>query len=1087
MTTGDVTTLDSVWGAAAGGPITDAMLEWPPDVFALTEVILDHAEAYRFVVSPPVGRALAATAHPRLGGRRRGCRRSVDRRGPGRQATPDLVAQAWAIVRDAAATPIDVLAEGRDWSLCEALLTLHAVADEACAGMGVSVEGTPATGCALRGRARELLARTGSLARVGRPGVRVLPKVLTPAGGISLRSLARYACVRGPGVAAVWHKVPAQRPGLDPRRQPANILLLPWPLRVRDSDFRPVEASAKRAEREPFGFFEFDPAERFDLDVLDRVLTAALDDVDVVDMVVLPESAVPEDMVADVEAVLARHRVGALVAGVQDTGHSAGDLPGNWVHLGVALGGCWWHYRQNKHHRWSLDESQILQYHLGATLDPTLRWWESMEVPRRSIQFLELGGGITFVAVVCEDLARLDAVAELLRTVGPTLVVTVLLDGPQLASRWTARYASVLADDPGSAVLTLTSFGMVERSRPGGLRPSRVVALWKDPTRGIREIPLDDGAHGVLLSACVDRAPRHSADGRWPTDDTTHLRVVGVHQVRAASAPAAAREVTPETGGAIGLDVVDLSVLSSWAEALAEAGSADEVDAVLADAAAGATWRARFGLEQPSDRLGSALGMLARVTRPAGERAVDRRPARACGPPGHAFDCRGTRPRSRDHSPLISGSWRTWRRSTTLLPRSKRSAACSATRSSTPPSNRSVPSGRSWSSRAVAEQRKLVTVLFSDLVDFTVLSQKLDAEDVRTVIDAYFVRWNEHIEANGGVVEKFIGDAVMAVFGLHQADEKDPHRAIRAALSMRSSLDELNAEVGSAFDVTLEMRVGIDTGEVVTSTLGDRPGQEFVVVGEIVNRASRLQSAAPRGGVLVSADTFRHVRGSFDAQHQTGLQLKGIAEPVDAYLIQCERPRGFHVDGGRGVVGVDTRTVGRELEAPPAAGSLVRSRRGAAVADGDGRRRRRRRQVPSPLRLRPVARRHPGGGVVVRRTRRPLRPEPPVRPAPRRLRQPLRHPRQRRARLRSGASGSAGSSRHSAMSLTSSPRPMSSVPGSGSRSARVAAWRGSAMTRRASAGGPRRISASTSGGWPTRTRWCSCWRICTGPMRQRSP
>ncbi len=216
--------------------------------------------------------------------------------------------------------------------------------------------------------------------------------------------------------------------------------------------------------------------------------------------------------------------------------------------------------------------------------------------------------------------------------------------------------------------------------------------------------------------------------------------------------------------------------------------------------------------------------------------------------------------------------------------------------------------------RAMAEQRKLVTVLFSDLVDFTVLSQKLDAEDVRTVIDAYFVRWNEHIEAHGGVVEKFIGDAVMAVFGLHRAEEEDPHRAIRAALSMRSSLDELNADVGAAFDVSLEMRVGIDTGEVVTSTLGDRPGQEFVVVGEIVNRAARLQSAAPRGGVLVSADTYRHVRGSFDVMHQAGLQLKGIAEPVDGYLIQCERPRGFHLDGGRGVVGVETRTVGRELE-----------------------------------------------------------------------------------------------------------------------------------------------------------------------------
>ena len=100
--------------------------------------------------------------------------------------------------------------------------------------------------------------------------------------------------------------------------------------------------------------------------------------------------------------------------------------------------------------------------------------------------------------------------------------------------------------------------------------------------------------------------------------------------------------------------------------------------------------------------------------------------------------------------------------------------------------------------RGTGEQRKLVTVLFADVVDFTVLSQALDPEDTRSIINAYFRRWNEQIEANGGVVEKFIGDAVMAVFGLRQSHEDDPHRAIRAALGMRAALAELNAalEVG---------------------------------------------------------------------------------------------------------------------------------------------------------------------------------------------------------------------------------------------------------------------------------------------------
>lgn len=214
--------------------------------------------------------------------------------------------------------------------------------------------------------------------------------------------------------------------------------------------------------------------------------------------------------------------------------------------------------------------------------------------------------------------------------------------------------------------------------------------------------------------------------------------------------------------------------------------------------------------------------------------------------------------------------------------------------------------------RTGGEQRKLVTVLFSDLVDFTVLSQQLDPEDVRTVIGTYFARWQDHIEANGGVVEKYIGDAVMAVFGLYRSAEDDPHRAIAAALAMRASLGELNERVEPEYGVTLDTRVGIDTGQVVVSTLGDRPGQEFVVVGEVVNRASRLQSAAPPGGILVSADTYRHVSGSFAVQPLTGLELKGIAEPVDGYLVQTERPRGFRLDDARGVEGVDTKTIGRD-------------------------------------------------------------------------------------------------------------------------------------------------------------------------------
>ena len=83
-----------------------------------------------------------------------------------------------------------------------------------------------------------------------------------------------------------------------------------------------------------------------------------------------------------------------LLAGVRETAPADDRLPGNWVHLGVHVGGCWAHYRQNKHHRWFLDESQINQYHLAGALHPSVRWWEAMEVPRRSLQFLELSEGL---------------------------------------------------------------------------------------------------------------------------------------------------------------------------------------------------------------------------------------------------------------------------------------------------------------------------------------------------------------------------------------------------------------------------------------------------------------------------------------------------------------------------------------------------------------------------------------------------------------------------------------------------------------------------------------------------------------------
>jgi class 3 adenylate cyclase/tetratricopeptide (TPR) repeat protein len=214
---------------------------------------------------------------------------------------------------------------------------------------------------------------------------------------------------------------------------------------------------------------------------------------------------------------------------------------------------------------------------------------------------------------------------------------------------------------------------------------------------------------------------------------------------------------------------------------------------------------------------------------------------------------------------------------------------------------------------AVGEQRKLVTVLFADLVDSTELAGRLDPEDLQQVMSRYIAVLRAAVEAEGGVVEKFIGDAVMAAFGLYRAREDDAARAVRAALAMRTRVEELSAQLGTSHGVQLRMRIGIDTGEVVVTGLADAGSGELLAVGDTMNRAARLQAAAAPGTVLISEDTVRQVRGQFGLRRVPGLQLKGIDAPVDAYVVDAAEQEDFWPET-RGVEGVVTRTVGRDAE-----------------------------------------------------------------------------------------------------------------------------------------------------------------------------
>ena len=188
---------------------------------------------------------------------------------------------------------------------------------------------------------------------------------------------------------------------------------------------------------------------------------------------------------------------------------------------------------------------------------------------------------------------------------------------------------------------------------------------------------------------------------------------------------------------------------------------------------------------------------------------------------------------------------------------------------------------------AALEERKVVTVLFADITGSTALGERLDAERLKEVMGAFFAAMRDEIEAEGGTVEKFIGDAVMAAFGVPQVHEDDPARALRAALRMRRRLGELNEEIGERYGVALELRIGINTGSVMAVT-APRPG-EALATGDAVNAAARIEQAAEPGQVLVSertAQAARHFR--FGEPHV--LELRGRTEPLRAVELLTDQP-----------------------------------------------------------------------------------------------------------------------------------------------------------------------------------------------------
>jgi class 3 adenylate cyclase/tetratricopeptide (TPR) repeat protein len=197
------------------------------------------------------------------------------------------------------------------------------------------------------------------------------------------------------------------------------------------------------------------------------------------------------------------------------------------------------------------------------------------------------------------------------------------------------------------------------------------------------------------------------------------------------------------------------------------------------------------------------------------------------------------------------------------------------------------------------EERKVVTIAFTDLVGSTARAEGLDPEDVRATLSKYYAQLRAELERHGGTVEKFIGDAVMAVFGAPVAHEDDPERAVRAALAIRDSIGD-----------ELQIRTAVNTGEALVA-LGARPGEgDAMVAGDVVNTAARLQSAAPVNGILVGEGTYRATSHVIDYREAPPVEAKGKSEPITVWEAVGARSRfGSDVEQK-----LRTPLVGRERE-----------------------------------------------------------------------------------------------------------------------------------------------------------------------------
>lgn len=543
------------------GPLPDDAPPWPADAFGVAAVVLQRLGGYHRVVEHPWPphtawlESVDTAAETWFKAIDEADWRQMDAQIPSGIKAPDLVEDAWNEVMRSADSKVMDLGyqtfrsgmedqDQRRQSLFENLITILAVSD-ATFGRIVSREKEAKSAFTLWLRGCAVPNRTFAIS-LDREEVRVLPKVITPSVGLSLRSLSHYLSVWTdlevePVLTPLNYSWIARQTSRKSRGSCLYFLLVPWPYKIDRTQFKSKATGKDEIElAEGYGFFKYQSVN--DAGQLAGKIGALISEsqslVGRVDAVVLPEASMNQSDYGQIERYLAS-RVPLSIVGVHGEDFNRVNVAHSFSPDDTSSGSPTdpsnVYFEQDKHHRWKLDRGQLSQYQFGSQLDPDTEWWESHRIRKRQLNLINLDSAFMLTTLVCEDLARQDPVARLIRTVGPNLVIAILMDGPQVKGRWSDRYATILADDPGSSVLTLTSQGMVERARPPKGRPgSRSIALWRDHLSGVHELSLEYVDGGILLQLELTEVQQNTADRREPIrrlvpvlKDVTQLKGLG--------------------------------------------------------------------------------------------------------------------------------------------------------------------------------------------------------------------------------------------------------------------------------------------------------------------------------------------------------------------------------------------------------------------------------------------------------------------------------------------------------------------------------------------------------------------------------